>query len=94
MQINWGEILEAAIVGKVVSTLIDEGFRVQLSDQDGGGLFVYAMPDGEEFPSEPGSVNHWVRLVPGNGPDVISDYTVNLQDTLKEVNEFAAQFAS
>jgi hypothetical protein len=33
----------------------------------------------------------WVRFVYGNdGYDVISDYTVNLEDALKGVNEFAS----
>ena len=89
--LNWAQILEDAIIGKVITAMVDDGFRVQLSDQDGGGLFVYGIADGgEEIPE--GGYEHWVRLVPGNGSDVIVDYTINLEQTLKEVNEFAAGF--
>lgn len=88
---NWNQILEDAIIGKVVTALIDDGYRVQLSDQDGGGLFVYAIADGgQEIPE--GGYKHWVRLVLGNGADVIVDYTTNLEDTLKEANAFAAEY--
>lgn len=87
---NWNSILEDAIVGKVVSALIDDGFRIEMSDQDGGGLFVYAVESGGEKPMD--GYNYWVRLVPGNGTDVIVDYTTNLEKTLKPVNDFAEQF--
>lgn len=90
MNLNWNQILEDAIVGKLVNTLIDEGFRVEMSDQDGGGLFVYAAEDGGVRPED--GYKYWVRLVPGNGPDVIVDHTTNLEKTLAEVNAFAAQF--
>jgi len=89
MNLNWNQILEDAIVGKLVTALIDESFRVEMSDQDGGGLFVYAWENHEDRPAK---FNYWVRLVPGNGADVIVDYTTNLETTLKEVNEFAAGF--
>lgn len=83
-------MVEDAIVGKLVVTLIEEGFRIEMSDQDGGGLYVYAAADGGRKPPE--GFNYWVRLVPGNGADVIVDYTTNLENTLKPINEFAAQF--
>lgn len=87
---RWNDILEHAIVGKLVETLIDEGYRVELSDQDAGGLFCYAWQD--ERPSA-GKFTRWVRLVPGFGADVIADFTTNLEATLDEVNKFAAQYA-
>ena len=83
-------IIEDAIIGKVVTALIDEGFRIEASDQDGGGLFIYAAEDGGKKPKD--GYNYWVRLVPGNGADVLSDYTTNLETVLKPVNEFAEQF--
>ena len=89
---DWNQILEDAIIGKVVTTLIDEGFRIEMSDQDGGGLFLYAAEDGGEKPE--GGYSYWVRLVLGNGTDVIVDYTTNLENTLKPANDFAAQFRS
>lgn len=90
MNLNWNSILEDAIVGKLVATLIDEGFRVEMSDQDGGGLFVYAAEDGGQRPED--GFKYWVRLVPGNGADVLVDFTANLEKIIKPVNDFAAQF--
>lgn len=92
MTFNWNRIIEDAIIGKVVTALVDDGFRVEMSDQDGGGLFVYANPADEEKPED--GYNYWVRLVPGNGADVLVDYTTNLEATIKDVNAFAAQFQS
>lgn len=90
MNASWTRLLEDAIVGKVVTSLIDEGFRVEVSDQDGGGLFVYAAPDGGNKPKT--GYDYWVRLVPGNGTDVIVDYTTNLEAVIKPANDLAAQF--
>ena len=90
LQMRWNDIIEHAIVGKLTADLIDEGFRIEMSDQDGGGLFVYIWR-GERKPA--GGVRSWVKLVPGNGADVLSDYTIDLETTLKEVNAFAAQYA-
>lgn len=89
---DWNQILEDAIVGKLIAALVDEGYRLEISDHDGGGLFVYAAPDGG---NKPGSgYEYWVRIEPGNGADVIVDFTTNLGTTLKPVNAFAAQFAA
>jgi hypothetical protein len=90
MTIRWNDILEAAIVGKLINELTSNAFRLEISDQDGGGLFVYAAADGGEKPEA--GYEYWVRLVPGNGADVIVDYTTNLEDTIKPVNEFANTF--
>lgn len=87
---EWNQILEDAIVGKLVTTLVDEGFRVEMSDQDGGGLFVYAVENGGKMPK--GGFNYWVKLVPGNGADVISDFTINLTEIIKPANDLAARF--
>jgi hypothetical protein len=90
MTIRWNDILEAAIIGKLVDELTSNAFRLEISDQDGGGLFVYAAANGGEKPED--GYEYWVRLVPGNGADVIVDYTTNLEDTIKPVNEFANAF--
>ncbi len=84
----WNQILEDAIVGKVMMALVDAGYRVEISDQDGGGLYLYAW-NTDRRPSE---FNHWVRLVPGNGADVLSDYSTNLESVVAPVNAFAARF--
>mgnify|MGYP001582449671 CR=1 FL=1 len=60
------------------------GFRLLqfLRDlSDGGGVFVYAAADGGPKPK--GGYNYWVRLVPGNGADVLVDYTTNLEAAIK-----------
>lgn len=87
---NLNDLVEDAIIGKLVTALVDEAFRIEMSDLDGGGLFVYAAPDGGHKLED--GYHYWVRLVPGNGADVIVDYTTNLEATIKPVNDFAAQF--
>jgi hypothetical protein len=90
MQIDPLQTLEDAIIGKVVMALIDNGYRVEMCDQDGGGLHVYAAALDENEGRKPRSgFRYWVKLVPGNGADVISDYTTNLEAVLKDVNAFA-----
>lgn len=89
---DWNQILEDAIVGKLVAALIDGGYRLEVSDQDGGGLFVYAVPDGGKMPKD--GFKYWARIVPGNGADVIVDYTTNLEEIIAPVNAFAHQFAA
>ena len=87
---NIKQLLEDAILGKIINELVEHGFRVEVSDADGGGLYVYAAADGGEKPHD--GWNHWVRLVPGNGVDYISDYSVNLEGVLKAVNTFTESF--
>lgn len=90
MTTKWDHILESAIVGRLIIALVDDGFRVEVSDQDGGGLFVYAAANGGSKPAD--GYSYWARLVPGNGPDVIVDYTTNLETIIKPVNDFADLF--
>ena len=85
---NLTQLLEDAILGKVINALIERGFRVTVSDQDGGGLYVYAAADGGEKPAD--GWNYWIQLVPGNGSNYISDYSLNLEDVLKPINAFLA----
>jgi hypothetical protein len=80
------EQIERSIVGELVLQLTSDGFRVIFSDQDGGGLYLYAVPDnGECRPAD--GYDYWIRLVPGNGTDIIVDYSVNLEDALQTVFE-------
>lgn len=89
----WNQILEDAIIGKLVTALIDDGYRVEMCDQDGGGLYVYAAALDENDGIKPrDGFRYWVRLTPGNGSDVISDYTTNLESVLKPINEFVKKF--
>lgn len=86
----WNQILEDAIVGKLIAALVDAGYRIEISDQDGGGLFVYAAADGGKKPRD--GYKFWARIQPGNGADVIVDYTTNLESVLAPINAFAHQF--
>ena len=86
---NMTQLFEDAILGKIVNALIDNGFRVEVSDQDGGGLYIYAAADGGQTLAD--GYDYWVRLVPGNGSSYISDYSTNLEPVLKPVNAFIAE---
>lgn len=56
-----------------------------LMETDEDYLFVFTKDDKEEKMG-------WVRFVYGNdGWDVICDYTTNLEDVLKDVNELAQE---
>lgn len=70
------------IMGSVVMDLIDAGYRVAVCDQAGGGLRVYAVPDGGHMPDDGGPC--WVKFSQGNTnlDEIISDYTTNLEDVL------------
>jgi len=88
---KWSGILQAAILGKLVDCMVEEGFRVEICDQDGGGMFVYGVPDAGQKPKT--GFDYWARLQPANnGSDFISDFTTNLEFTIKPALEFAAQF--
>lgn len=89
--IDWAQIIRDAVFAKVIDALIEDGFRLEISNQDGGGLFIYAAEDGGEKPED--GYEFWVKIVPANGPaTLISDYTTNLESTLKDVLAFAEMF--
>ena len=77
---------EENVLGKVVTALLEHCYRVEISDQDGGGLYVYAYPDNGK-PDDDGA-RHWVSLTPGNGVDFVRDYSTNLESVLKPINDF------
>ena len=59
----------------------DDGLKLGLFDRDYAMLSVYQVG---------GPYKGWVRLVFGNsGWDLISDYSVNLEEFLKPVDEIA-----
>lgn len=88
------KMIERSVVGELVLSLTEQAFRVELS-QEGGYLHLYAAPDGGEIPSD--GAEYWVLLVEGNGADIISDYTVNLephiQTALKLSNQLEEMYA-
>lgn len=77
------KLVENYAVGALVAAFLDEGYRVELCDQDGGGLFLYAAPDAGEKPET--GWNYWIRLIPGNKEDIIVDYTANLESLVAPV---------
>lgn len=87
---KWAQLLEDAIIGKVIAALVENSYRIEISDQDGGGLFVYAAEYNGHKPCD--GYAFWVRLTLGNGMDVITDYTTNLEKLMAPINAFAASF--
>ena len=76
-----GKSIERSVIGELVMSLTEDGFRIEFCSQDGGGLYMYAAPDGGQKPKD--GWKYWLRLVEGNGADIISDYSVNLEPYLK-----------
>jgi hypothetical protein len=77
-----------AILGRAVMHMIDAGYRVELSDQDGGGLYLYAWKADKPRPAK---VDYWIRFTEGasNPEEMIRNYTANLQTVLKPVLDYA-----
>jgi hypothetical protein len=75
--------VEKQIVIKTVTDLLAAGYKLNVDDGDDDYLHVY---QGKKHIG-------WVRFVYGNdGWDVISDYTCNLEDALKDVHALANAF--
>lgn len=93
--LTWQQIPQCVVLGALIEAFLDEGYRVEISDQDGGGLHVYAMPDGAEMPKQ-GTGEYckaWVKLEPANGArDFISDYSTNLEALIAPVQKVAESF--
>lgn len=83
------KLIERSVVGELVLSLTEQGFRIELCSQDGGGLYLYAAPDGGEKPVD--GWEYWVRLVEGNGADVIRDYSVNFEPYIKSALDLCEQ---
>jgi hypothetical protein len=82
---------ERQIIGELILNLIEHGFRIEVSESDGGGLFVYAAPDGGEKPKD--GYSYWVRLVEGNGCDIISDFSTSTERYIKGALDLADTLA-
>lgn len=81
------KLYEQSIVGELVLTLIEQKFRIEICDQDGGGLYLYAEPDGGHMPAE--GWKYWVRLIEGNGTDVIVNFSVNIEKYIHSALELS-----
>ena len=75
-------LTENVILGALISALLDADYRVQLSDQDGGGLYAYVWSaDSQQTPD---GFDSWVRMTPGN-EYLITDYTTDLEPVMVKV---------
>lgn len=77
-----------ALIGRTVLHMLDAGYRVELHMLDAGGLYLYAWPAEQDRPDK---VNYWIAFAPENEEpcDVIHDFTMNLEKTLKPVLDYA-----
>lgn len=86
-------ITDALAAGYMVS--VDDGEEVVLLNSVDKAAILAAMFSTDEdrlilTHSDPKIKDGWVRFIYGNdGPDVMSDYTVNLEDVLKGANALA-----
>ena len=97
---------EKRIVASAIADLLEAGFEVTVYDgeeetvvrsTDAGEIAAAMMTTDEDYlyvhsPGDGAQHRGWVRFVYGNdGPDVINDYTVNLEAVLRKTNELAEQ---
>jgi hypothetical protein len=85
---------EATTVRKVVKALKDAGSpvvavwdgeeRVPVSNRDEVLEAVFAVDEAFLYTAS----GSWVRIILGNEWDALSDYTVDLEDALKPVNDY------
>lgn len=92
-------LVEAAVAAGY-SVTIDNGDReVIVKSRDAEAIVAATRRTDEDMlyladgPGQLPSRNYfgWVRLIYGNGADVISDYTTNLEALLKPINEWVNQ---
>lgn len=81
-------LIEAAITGKMIEALLDAGYHVAVEDI-GHERWLYATMN-KNRPR--GGYRYWVKLVPGNGANLISDYTVNLESIVDPIIKWGEAF--
>jgi len=74
--------LEDIIVGKLLRALNDNDYRAEIETDGYIGVFD-SMTDNKVG---------FIKLVAGNGSEIISDYSTNLEEVLKPVQEFCEQY--
>lgn len=92
-------LLELMIVDALIQAATKSGFSFEIEDSEEGitsidklKLALFDLDDAllEVRDDGTGCFRGWIRLVFGNnGWDLISDYSVNLEEFLKPVNEVA-----
>ncbi len=97
-------VIERVIAKRLVTDLIRAGYTLSVNDgeettlarsTDRRAVFAALATTGEDYlyaHTDPDSVFGWVRLIWGNGPDLISDYSVNLDGDLAGANALADRF--
>lgn len=100
--------IEKRIVGKLVADLLAAGHNISVHN-GGDTAELFCSIDADEIYKElaasdqdelvmrnnaTGTKSGWVRLVWGNGVDVISDYTTNLEKVLADANALACEIDS
>lgn len=105
MSKKWELELERQIATKVVECLIKADFTVSVNDgeeivlqysTDVPAILAAMFSTDEDYllvhDRKSGRSRGWVRLLHGNGVDMISDYTINLESAIKDANDFAEQW--
>lgn len=96
--------VERQIIVALVESLLAAGYLVGVNDgeetvlepcSDAERIFsVMSTTDEDYLLTRQGEKNGWIRLIYGNGTDVISDYTVNVPETIFEAaNELSDRFS-
>jgi hypothetical protein len=79
--------LEHRIIGLVVDEFLADGYRVTMEQSGSVQILVVFELDGSKA-NEVG----FVQFVRGNGPSIISDYSVKFEGILKPVIAFADMY--
>lgn len=96
-------LIELAILRKLVQALVAAGYAISV-DSGGEDYDLSNSRDTEAVMADVFAVDDcilhiikgrehigFVRLILDNGPDCISDYSVNLDDIIKPANDYAEQ---
>lgn len=90
--------IEKKIVRRAIKTLVDAGYTCSIYDLKDSSekrkIFDEMIScDEERLRVRKGDISGWIYFVYGNdGFDVICDHTVNLEEVLKPVFEYARKF--
>lgn len=94
--------IERRICNRVIQDLLGQGYSLGVNDgeetvvthctdQTKIAEAMFSTDEDYLLVYQPGKDRHfgWVRLIYGNGCDVVSDYTINLEPHLEAANKYA-----
>jgi hypothetical protein len=92
-------VIERMILGRLVGHMLAQGHKLTVNDgedetlkrsTDRAAVLKALRTTDEDYliVHREGLKDGWVRLIYGNGIDLISDYTVNLEEDIAPVNEW------